>query len=457
MKTLFYNARLVDSEIDTNGALLIDDDVIVSVYTGNFSTEQKAKVLQKDIADELAFIDCEGKTLMPSFIDMHVHFRYPGQTEKEDLESGLNAAVAGGFGTLVLMPNTKPVVSSSELAHSIEEEAESYGKASIIQTVSITKNFSGTDTSHLDNLDRIPIVTEDGFDVPTANVMLEAMEKCASSGIIVNCHCEDMTLTPLAKKCRNAALSLIEKYDETREDAKIVAAQIDAYLEEANMILSLSEDIATLRNIEIAYATNCPVHISHVSTKNSIEAIRRAKQNGMNITCEITPHHFSLDCDKPNMLRYLVNPPIRTKKDRAALLKALTDGTCDVISTDHAPHTLADKVAGAPGFPGLETSFAVAHTELVQTGFLPLTKLSELMSAKPAQILGLDNFSANDLTPPRGKLRKHFLANLVLVDLHETWIVDSTKFKTKGKVCPFEGKQLFGKVCSTYYMGKKVY
>lgn len=457
-KTLIYNVRLVDAEIDTSGAILLDDDLIESVFTGSFTTETKAMPLIHDIADEVNLIDGDRKTLMPSFIDMHVHFRYPGQTEKEDLESGLNAAVNGGYGTLVLMPNTKPIVSTSDLAHSIEADAAAFGKATVIQTVSITKDFSGTDISHLENLERIPMITEDGQDVASAATMLEAMETCASRGIIVACHCEDSTLSVQAKKCRTEALNLIQKDSEDSPTHETDSEQINAYLEEANMLLALAEDMATERNILLAQATGCHVHIDHVSTKNSIDAIRRAKEDkNTNITCEITPHHFALDSEKPKMLRYLVNPPLRSKKDRAALLKALADGTADVISTDHAPHTAADKIAGAPGFPGLETAFPIAHTELVASGFITLSRLSELMAANPAHILGLDSPVANDLTPPRGKLRKNWLANLVLVDTETNWKIDSSLFKTKGKVCPFEGKNVQGRVLETWYMGTKVF
>lgn len=466
MKTLFFNARLIDSKIDSVGALLISDEIIEEVFLGNYPTEEKAAQLVKDFlqtknvgmedSQKIVYVDCQGKTLMPSFIDMHVHFRYPGQTEKEDLETGLNAAVAGGFGTLVLMPNTNPVVSSSELSHSIEEEAAQFNKATVIQTVSITKDFSGTDTSHLDEVERVLMITEDGRDVPTSAVMLEAMEKAASYGMIMGCHCEDVSLTTPAKKCRTTALELIKQLDENPENCDVLSAQIDANLEEANMLLALAEDIATERNIELAKASGCKLHIDHVSTKNAIEAIRRGKASGMKITCEITPHHFGLDCERPGMLRYLVNPPIRNKKDRAALLKALADGTCDVIATDHAPHTAQDKANGSPGFPGLETAFAVAHTELVTTGFITMQRLSELMSKNPASILGLDNFNSDE-NLPCGMLEKNYLGNIVIIDLDAMWTVNSAEFKTKGKVCPFEGKKLQGKVTETWYKGKRVF
>ena len=154
---IFYNAQLVDSTINSKGAILVQEDKILAVVQGNFSTEEKALCFQEffDTKDDIQLIDCQNKTLMPSFIDMHVHFRYPGQTQKKDLQSGLSAAVAGGFGTVVLMPNTNPVVSSSDTAHQIEDEASSYNMADVIQTVSITKDFAGTDTSHIDKLEGI--------------------------------------------------------------------------------------------------------------------------------------------------------------------------------------------------------------------------------------------------------------------------------------------------------------
>ena len=456
-KTLFYNVHLVDSEIDTQGALLIENDVISAVYTGNYSTHEKAMLLEKEIADETEYKDCKGLTLMPSFIDMHVHFRYPGQSEKEDLASGLNAAVAGGFGTLLLMPNTNPVVSSSQMAHSIEAEAAAYNMCDVIQTVSITKDFSGTDISHLENLDRVPVITEDGRDVPTTDVLLAAMEIAASKGMIVDCHCEDMSLNALARDLRKKALNLIDEDSLEDEEHEENLAKIDAYFEEANQILALSENTATFRNIEVARETGAAIHIAHCSTKEAIEAVRRAKDSGQKITCEITPHHFALESDTSEMLRYIVNPPIRLHEDQVALQKAIKDGVCDVISTDHAPHTALDKKKGSPGFPGLETSFAVSYTSLVKSGLISLNRLSQLMSANPSHILGLDNFEANNLLPPRGKLRKHYLANLVILDTSEEWKVDSSKFKTKGKVCPFEGKELTGRVKETWYFGKCVY
>ena len=453
---IFYNANLVDSTINSKGAILVQEDKILAVAQGNFSSEEKALCFQEffDTKDDIQLIDCQNKTLMPSFIDMHVHFRYPGQTQKEDLQSGLSAAVAGGFGTVVLMPNTNPVVSSSDTAHQIEDEANKYNLAEVIQTVSITKDFSGTDTSHIDNLEGISVVTEDGHDVSSSLAMLDAMSKCSVKGILVDCHCEDESFTASAKEYRKRAL-------ENNEDSELAKIQAEADLQEANRLLALAEDIATERNISLAKTAGCQLHIAHVSTANSIYAIREAKDEanftggGFSITCEVTPHHFALNAETGDNLKLIVNPPLRSEIDRQALLQAFSDGVVDVISTDHAPHTLEDKQNGAPGFSGLETSFAVANTELVETDIISINRLSSLMSANPAKILGLDN--KDSFQGARGKLEEGFLANLVLVDLNEEWTIDSSKFKTKGKICPFENMEVVGKVLATWFKGEKVF
>ena len=453
---IFFNAQIVDSTINSKGVLLVQEDKILAVVQGDFSREEDANKFKSffDTEDDIQLFDCQNKTLMPSFIDMHVHFRYPGQTQKEDLQSGLSAAVAGGFGTVVLMPNTNPVVSSSDTAHQIEDEAASYKMADVIQTVSITKDFSGTDTSHIDNLEGISVITEDGHDVNSSLVMLDAMSKCTVKGIIVDCHCEDESFTASAKEYRKRAL-------QNKDTSELGLIQAEADLQEANRLLALAEDIATERNISLAKNAGCQIHVAHVSTANSIYAIKEAKAEadfiggGFSITCEVTPHHFALNAETGENIKLIVNPPLRSEIDRQALLQAFTDGTVDVISTDHAPHTLEDKQNGAPGFSGLETSFAVANTELVETGVISINRLSELMSANPAKILGLDNKYSFD--GARGKLEEGFLANLVLVDLTEEWTVDSSKFKTKGKICPFENMEVIGKVSATWFKGEKVF
>lgn len=439
--TLIYNAHLVDKNTDSNGAVLINNGLIEAVYLGDFSSEDKAKSLAQDA--ELFNADC--RTVLPSFIDMHVHFRYPGQTQKEDLDTGLSAAVAGGFGTVVLMPNTNPVVSSAELALKIKEEAESKNLCEVFQTMSLTRDFGGTDTSHLDEIDseKIPVISEDGHDVESTAVMAEAMAKAAKNGVIVSCHSEDVTLALAAKPFRAKAIELMKQSG--KEVGDEVNKEIDENLSEANSILALAEDVATERNIALARFTGSRVHIAHCSTARSIDAVRRAKEEGLLVTAEVTPHHFGLtDSDSH---RSLVNPPLRSESDRTALIEALRDGTADVISTDHAPHTASDKANGAPGFVGLETAFAVANTVLVKEEHFTLSKLSELMSANPAEILGLS----------KGLLRSGLRADLVLVDENELWTVCGENFKSKGKASCFEGKTLSGKVKATWFGGNLVY
>ena len=294
---LIYNARLLDEAMDTPGALLVVDSKIRSVFQGYFTSadtvEQMARaVMKEDGIDEnfpLELFNARNLTLTPAFIDMHVHMRYPGQTAKEDLNTGLHAAASGGYGTVVAMPNTNPVVSSFDTAMKIEREAAALGLTHLFQTVSITKNFDGKDTSHLDYIDKkfIPVITEDGRDVPESSVMLEGMTKASEKGIVVSCHCEDVSLAKMAKPFRQRALELMEEtglsawgYDEIDFDDEEISDkvnQIDLELTKANEILALAEDLATTRNIMIAKQAECHVHLAHVSTANAIMAIREVK------------------------------------------------------------------------------------------------------------------------------------------------------------------------------------
>lgn len=519
---LIYNAHLVDETLNTPGAVLVAGDKIRAVYTGYFTNKKTLESMAEATLAEDGYKDCQinfhdahGLTLMPAFIDMHTHLRYPGLTEKEDLQSGLSAAVAGGYGTVVAMPNTKPVVSDAEVALSIEAEAEKLGLANLIQSVSITKNFEGIDTSHLENLPRekIPLITEDGKDVIVPATMLDAMQTAGELGLVVSCHCEDASLSEIAKPLRNQALKLLKKYhinswgafseeeEELLDDNPEAIEQIEFSLLDANELLATAENIATLRNIELAKLARCHIHIAHVSTAVAIDAVRRAKKNLMkkknissdlmlaagydafeeygeydgprflkenedagieaesvlmeiydyignfNVTCEVTPHHLGLVGDSGRMLRAVVNPPIHGDEDRRALIKAIRDGTVDVISTDHAPHTAADKEAGSPGFVGLETSFAVCNSVLVESDQISLQKLSQLMSANAAKILQLN----------KGVVKAGYDADLVIVNCEEEWEVNSENFKSKGRATPFDGTVLLGKVKETFVNGRLVY
>ena len=363
----------------------------------------------------------------------------------------------------------KPVVSSMDQALQIESEAAAVGLTNLFQTVSITKDFAGSDTSHLDELDRhyIPVISEDGRDVISSAVMLEGMKKAAERGIIVSCHCEDLTLGEKAKPFRQNALNIMKAiglsaWGTTEEgynpdDVEEAAVeQIDMNLGQANDLLRLAEDVATERNIMLAKEAGCHIHICHASTKNVFEQIYNAKYDKANddtlpegfvITAEATPHHIALAGTEEPLIRALVNPPLRSEEDRQMLIECLRDGTIDVISTDHAPHTMEDKAGGSPGFTGLETAYAVCNTVLVKENDFTPQKLSQLMSANPARILGLT----------KGLLKTGYTADLTLVDPEEDWLVDSRLFCSKGKATPFEGKELTGKVHALFLSGRKVF
>lgn len=429
---LIYNAHLVDRELDIKrGAILINGSKIEGIV----SNEAAKKLL---LDTEVSSYDAEGCLVTPSFVDMHAHFRDPGLTQKEDIVSGCHAAAAGGFGTLVLMPNTKPVVSSLEMAEKNNKKAEETGLCQVFQSVSITEGFDGKTTNHLDKINnkKIPLITEDGKEVLDTSVMLEGMKKAVAKKVIVSCHCEDPFLHDQATALRTKALKSTDK------KKKI------AYLKEAERLLEIAEDVLTFRNIRLAEEARCHLHLCHVSTAESIDAVRRAKKAGVNVTCEITPHHIGLNTKNSANQLQIVNPPLRSEENQKALIEALRDGTASCIATDHAPHTEDDKKNGAPGFSGLETAFSVCYKSLVLENNFSLKHLSALMSANPAELLGLKD---------RGLLAEGYLANITIIDLNKKWTVRGEEFASRGKYTPLEGKQLPGEIRATFFNGEIVF
>ena len=484
-KTCFYNARLVDANTDASGILLVAEGKILAVLLGEFSAESAkslAESLFSDTTASINFVDCKGMILQPAFIDLHAHFRYPGQGQKEELSTALAAAAAGGFGTLVLMPNTIPAISSKELVEQVCNDAHALGIADVIQSITLTKDYSGNDTSHLQQLStfadgtppsagQVAMATEDGKDVESAATMLEAMKICGQKNITVACHSEDMTLAAAARPFRKVATDIFAIHAPQPQEA--LGAIPDATdssnpeiqkalssLEQANSLLSLAEDLATERNIKLAHQAGCHIHLSHVSTAGAMEAIRAAKAKGYRVSCEVTPHHLGLSvAEKDPSLRHIVNPPLRSEQDRQAMIQALLDGTADCISTDHAPHTAQDKANGAPGFSGLETAYGVCNSVLVQgiqgaaSGkTLSYSQLSQLMAANPARLLKLHQGAE-----PRGLLQTGFVADLTLCNPTAQWTVCGQNFASKGKYTPLEGKSLTGKVLATYHRGREVF
>lgn len=391
MELLIKNAKIVDWSQNFIGDIYINEGIICEI----------GKNLKKDCE----IIDAEGLTLLPSFIDLHVHFREPGFTNKEDIESGSYAAVRGGYTMVNLMANTKPVCSNMDTINYVLNRAKEVGIIDVHQVSSITNNFDGKDISHLDRLaPSVKIISEDGSDVMDSKVMLEAMVKAKESGRIVMCHCEEHLLS--------------------------------------NIDTRLSENTMTWRNIALAEFTGCAVHIAHVSTKESMEYIIEAKKKGINVTCEVAPHHIALvDND------YRVNPPIREKEDVEFLIKSIKDGWVDAISTDHAPHTAEDKKNGSPGISGIETAFSVCYTKLVKEEKISLSKLSEITSRNPAYIMGVK----------KGQIKIGYDADLVLVDTEKKYEICSDTFKSKGKNTPFNGMQVYGAVIRTLKSGNTVF
>lgn len=457
--TLFTNARLVDRDIDCPGSVMVRDGLIEAVFLGDSAALQSG-------SGAINIVDLGGKVLMPAFVDLHAHFRDPGQEYKEDLESASRAAAAGGYGTVVLMANTNPVISDSDAAVRVRERSAAIGLVDAFQAVSLTRDFNGSDTSALASLDpaHVPVATEDGREVASAAVMLEAMRTCAVTGVIVSCHCEDPALAASARPFREAALRADAESgfpafaDRGRRGSSDFSGSGDSVpqavrknLAEAERLLRLAEDTMTVRNLTLAAETGCRVHIAHISTVGSLNALRHARSallhgGGLpSITCEVTPHHLALTDTVPA----IVNPPLRSRADRDALIEGIIDGTIDAIATDHAPHSLADKAAGAPGFSGIQTAFSSCYTVLVKTGRIGLSRLSALMAARPAEILGV----------ARGLLRPGYAADLTLIDPDGEWTVepnDSSRWFSKSINTPFCGSVLSGKVLSTWHRGRKV-
>lgn len=451
---IIHNARLIDSGTDERGALLVRDGLIAGICLGEDGPDSLFHM--SDESPDL--FDARGLVLMPSFIDMHAHFRDPGHTTKEDLVSASRAAAAGGYGTVVLMPNTNPVISDAESALAVRERVQSAGLIDAFQSVSLTRGFDGTDTSALENLDpaSVPVATEDGKEVSSAAVMLKAMELCARQGVLVSCHCEDPDLAVAARPFREQALSVAGGDPACRRDlaARFTSLSgsadfepVRANLAQAGRLLRLAENTMTERNLALAAAAACRVHIAHISTREALDAVRRYRAERPNgVSCEVTPHHLALN----DLVPGIVNPPLRSEADRLALVDALADGTIDAIATDHAPHTAADKAAGAPGFSGIQTAFSLCHTVLVKNGRISLQRLSALMSGRPAELLAL----------ARGRLRVGFAADLVLVDPVLAWKVnaaDSSAWYSRSRNSPVDGETLHGRVVHTWKAGRTVW
>ena len=388
MNILIKNARLVDKEIDGLLDLYIEDGKIKEVGEG--------------LDYDCQTLDAEGLVVMPAFTDLHVHFRDPGFTHKEDLETGSRAALRGGYTFVTLMGNTNPISSNMEVVDYVLDKARDLDLIDVHQVVSLTEKFDGRSLGHLDSIDRnkVRVLSEDGHGVISNKVTYDAMVWAKERDFIIMTHAEDMELTPIDYR--------------------------------------ISENIISLRDLYLASVTGVHLHLSHVSTKEAIEAIRIFKARGTRVSCEVAPHHIALaDLD------YRVNPPIRQREDNLEIIRGIQDGTVDAIATDHAPHTAKDKENGAPGMVGLETAFSICYSELVEKGHIGLQKLTELMSTNPSRIMGLN----------KGRIKEGYQADLVIVDLDKEYTIDASSFASKGRNTPFDGRNYKGQVVATIRKG----
>lgn len=420
---LIKNGRIVDPvrQFDDIADILIEGKNIVKV----------GKNLELDENDSnLRVIDASGLVAAPGLVDAHVHFRDPGFTYKEDIETGAKAAAKGGFTMVVCMANTKPAVDNLETLKYIQDKAAKTG-IHILQASTITKGLQGKELVDMDAMANAGACgfTDDGIPILNEKILVEAMEKARELDLPVSLHEEDPAFI-IRPGVNQGTVSEKLGYGGASRTA---------------------EDVMVARDVILALHTGASVCIQHISSGNSVELVRTAKKLGADVHAEATPHHFTLTEDA--VLEYgtlaRMNPPLRTEKDRQEIIEGIKDGTIDMIVTDHAPHSMEEKakpLADAPsGITGLETSLSLGIKSLVQPGHISLMKLMELMSKNPAEFYRMEPAS----------ITEGAVADLVIFGENELWTVD--KFASKASNSPFKGWELPGKVHFTICDGNIVY
>lgn len=438
MTILIKNGQVI------NPATRMDEVADVLVENGTVTKIEKGIKAKADRE-----IDAKGCFVMPGFIDMHVHLRDPGFEQKETIETGCRAAARGGFTTILAMPNTKPVVDNADVVNYVHNKAKTVGVVNVLQVGAVTKGQKGIELADIEGMVKagIPAISEDGKSVMNAELYREGMEKAAKCGIAVLAHCEDINLV----------------------NGGVMNADDNAKELGLKGITNSVEDVIVARDIMLSRDTGAKLHLCHCSTKDSVAMVKHAKMEGMHVTAEVCPHHFTLTSDdikkiEPTMdaekkvaidadadTNYKMNPPLRSREDVEALKAGLRDDIMDVIATDHAPHTFAEKntsMKKAPfGIVGLETAASLTYTELVEQGYLSPMQMAEKMSYNPAKIIGLDK---GDIEP--GKV-----ADIVIFDPKKKYQIDKTKFASKGRNTPFDGRNVTGKVRITIVNGHVAY
>jgi dihydroorotase len=424
MRLLIQNGYVIDPAqgINTGKNLLIEDGRVVGLSSHGNSVPEGAEVL-----------DATGLIVAPGFIDVHVHLREPGHEYKETIASGAAAAVAGGFTTVCAMPNTKPINDNAAVTRFVIEQAERAGLANVFPIGAITKNSDGTELAEMGEMKDAGIiaVSDDGRPVPTAGMMRRAMEYARGFDLPVIDHCEDKSLAR-AGVMHEGHWSLVLGLRGMPAAAEAVDAE---------------------RNCLLAALTGARVHLAHLSTRGAIEAVRRAKEKGLPVTCEAAPHHWTLtdEAVQDYDTNTKMSPPLRSRVHVEAVLEGLRDGTIDAIASDHAPHHADEKALEydeAPfGITGLETTVGLAF-DLVKQGVIDLEQMVQLLSANPARVFNLAD---------RGSLAKNAHADITILDPAYEWVFDVGKAKSKSRNTPFHGRAMTGAAVATIVGGRLIY
>jgi dihydroorotase len=421
-RLLLSGARVVDPEQE----VITEQDLLI---VGN----KIEKIADNISSDGVKKIDLSDKLILPGLIDLHVHLREPGFKHKETIATGTEAAAKGGFTSVVCMPNTNPVLDNEPLIESVVKRGEEQGVVNVFPVGAITKGSEGEELAEIGSMSEAGIVaiSDDGNPVMNSEMMRLALQYASDFDLPVISHCEDENL---------AGTGVVhEGYYSTITGLDPIPAS--------------AEETMVARDICLAQETDSHVHIAHISTKGAVQLVREAKAKGVPVTCEVTPHHFSLTDRAITSFNTAtkVNPPLRSKEDVAAIKEGLKDGTIDVIATDHAPHAGSEKDIEydyAPfGISGLETALGLVITELINPGILSWSAAVSKLTSNPADLLGLEG----------GRLEEGAIADLIVIDPEQNWEVVPEEFASKGKNTPFAGVELTGQNLLTIVDGEVVY
>ncbi len=420
---LIKNGRVLDpaSKTDTALDVLVDAETIKEVApAGKIVTPQNAEVF-----------DASGLIVAPGFIDLHAHLREPGQESSETIETGTRAAARGGFTAVCCMPNTKPVNDNASVTRFILDRAKAGASVRVWPIGAASVESKGEAIAEIASMKQAGIVavSDDGKPIATARLARQVMDYCRSLGLPVIEHAEDVSLA--------AGAVMREGVTSTRLGLRGMPAA--------------AESVCVARDVQLAELTGARLHIAHLSAKASLELVRWAKQRGFHVTCEVTPHHFTLiDEDVQYDSRYKMNPPLAAREDREALLGGLADGTVDAIATDHAPHEPALKDVefdSAPfGILGFETALALALEQLVHTGRVSLMRMVELFATGPARVLGIER-----------KIAAGEPADVTIFSTERAWTYNVKESASKSRNSPFDGRTFKGAAMATIVAGKVVY